>query len=88
MKTMCNTTVCPGSSDPFYIVTYYTKWVTTSWTYCILNPKKQGKEELKKVKKIFFLPGGKLAKYHHKKLFRFFDFFLKIAVFIMKITKC
>ena len=25
-------TVCPGSSDPFYIVTYYIKWVTTSWT--------------------------------------------------------
>ena len=28
-------TVCPGSSDPFYIVTYYIKWVTTSWTYSI-----------------------------------------------------
>ena len=28
--------VCPGSSDPLYIVTYYIKWVTTSWTYC--NP--------------------------------------------------
>ena len=26
-------TVCPGSSDPFYIVTYYMKWVTTSWTF-------------------------------------------------------
>ena len=25
--------VCPGSSDPFYIVTYFIKWVTTSWTY-------------------------------------------------------
>ena len=24
-------TVCPRSSDPFYI-TYYLKWVTTSWT--------------------------------------------------------
>ena len=23
--------VCPRSSDPFYIVTYYIKWVTTSW---------------------------------------------------------
>ena len=30
-------TVCPGSSDPFYIVTYYIKWVTTSWTYFILT---------------------------------------------------
>ena len=26
-------TVCPGSSTPFYIVIYYIKWVTTSWTY-------------------------------------------------------
>ena len=26
-------TVCPKSSVPFYIVTYYIKWVTTSWTY-------------------------------------------------------
>ena len=25
-------TVCPRSSEPFYIVTYYTKWGTTSWT--------------------------------------------------------
>ena len=24
--------VCPRSSDPFYIVTYYIRWVTTSWT--------------------------------------------------------
>ena len=26
-------TVCPGSSDPFYIVSYYIKWVTNSWTH-------------------------------------------------------
>ena len=26
-------TVCPGSSDPFYIITYYIKWVTISWTH-------------------------------------------------------
>ena len=27
-------TVCPGSSYyPIYMETYYTKWVTTSWTY-------------------------------------------------------
>jgi len=25
-------TVCPRSSDQFYVVTYYIKWVTTSWT--------------------------------------------------------
>ena len=28
-------TVCPGSSDPFYILSYYIKWVTTSWTHSI-----------------------------------------------------
>ena len=26
-------TVCPRRSDPFYIVSYYIKCVTTSWTY-------------------------------------------------------
>ena len=26
--------VCPRSLYPFYIVTYYIKWVTTLWTYC------------------------------------------------------
>ena len=26
-------TVCPGSSDPFYIVTYYIKGITTSCTH-------------------------------------------------------
>ena len=30
-------TVCPGSSDPFYVVTYYIKWVTTSWTHSTFN---------------------------------------------------
>ena len=25
-------TICPRSSDPFYIVIYYIKWVTSSWT--------------------------------------------------------
>ena len=32
-----NTTICPRSSDPFYIVTYNKKWVTTSWTHSILQ---------------------------------------------------
>ena len=26
-------TICPRSSDPFYIVSYCIKWVTTSWTH-------------------------------------------------------
>ena len=30
-------TICPWSSDPFYIVTYCIKWVTTSWTYSIIK---------------------------------------------------
>ena len=30
-----NHTVCPRSSDRFYMVTYYIKWVTTSWTHNI-----------------------------------------------------
>ena len=25
-------TMCPRSSDPFYLVNCYIKWVTTSWT--------------------------------------------------------
>ena len=25
-------TVCPKSRYPFYLITYYTKWVTASWT--------------------------------------------------------
>ena len=29
-------TVCPRSSDPFHIVSYIIKWVTTSWTYSII----------------------------------------------------
>ena len=28
-------TICPRSSDPFYIVSYFIKWVTTSWTHSI-----------------------------------------------------
>ena len=31
-------TVCPRSGNPFYIATYYMKWVTTSWTYSTVCP--------------------------------------------------
>ena len=34
IKSLCGT-VCPRSSDPFYIVGYYIAWVTTSWTSSI-----------------------------------------------------
>ena len=30
-------TVCPKSSDSFYVVNYYIKWVTTSWTYSVFQ---------------------------------------------------
>ena len=30
-------TVCPRSSDPFYIVTYCIKWDIISWEYIIYN---------------------------------------------------
>ena len=32
-----DSTVCPGSSDPFFIVCNYIKWVTTSWTHSIMK---------------------------------------------------
>ena len=34
-KTSIDHTICPRSNDPFYIVIYYIKWVTTSWTHSI-----------------------------------------------------
>ena len=33
VQTHPDHTVCPGSSDPSHIVSYYIKGVTTSWTY-------------------------------------------------------
>ena len=42
-KTNIQYTVCPRSSDPFYVVTHYIKWVTTSWTYSKKNPQKTKK---------------------------------------------
>ena len=29
--------MCPRSSDPFYVVTYSIKWVTTTWTYSTIG---------------------------------------------------
>ena len=29
-------TICPGISDSFYIVSYYIRWVTTSWPHSTL----------------------------------------------------
>ena len=33
VRLLRNVDMCPRSSDPFYIVSYFIKWVTTSWTY-------------------------------------------------------
>ena len=33
----CEIIICPNCSDPFHIVTYYMKWVTTSGTYSNVN---------------------------------------------------
>ena len=33
IKNGSECTISVRSSDPFYIVTYYIKWATTSWTY-------------------------------------------------------
>ena len=30
-------TVCPKSSDPLYMVSYYIKWATTFWTYSMVS---------------------------------------------------
>ena len=30
-------TICPGSSDSFYVVPYYLKWVNNSWTHSMLK---------------------------------------------------
>ena len=35
-------TMCPRSSDPFYIVIYYIIWVTTSWTYSMITANMDG----------------------------------------------
>ena len=34
-----NITICPGSLDLFYIVTYQMKWVKTTWTYSSVCPR-------------------------------------------------
>ena len=36
-------TVCLGSNDPFHIVAYYIKWVTTFWTHSKRYGKKNNK---------------------------------------------
>ena len=33
MVLIINGTMCPRCLDPFYKVSYYTKWAKTSWTY-------------------------------------------------------
>ena len=49
-------TVCPKSSNPFHIVNYYIKWVTTSWTdgKSYTTPKNYRKVIERKVKQGLF----------------------------------
>ena len=35
MLLVSGSTVCPGSSDPFYSNCYNIEWVTTSWTHTV-----------------------------------------------------
>ena len=35
VRFYCIYIACPRCSDPFYRVSYYIKWVTTSWTHSI-----------------------------------------------------
>ena len=66
--------MCPGSSDPVYIVTYYIKWVTTFWTYCrgIKWYKMKGKAEFDIQKSKFFSHEIKIFRaIFPKKRFRF-----------------
>ena len=44
--------ICQRSSDPFYIIAYYIKWVTTSWTFSMNiffrgGPHRSNQEEMK-----------------------------------------
>ena len=43
-------TICPESSDPFYILTYYINCVTTSWTHsmCKWERERKSEKEMKK----------------------------------------
>ena len=43
------TTVCPQSSDPFYVVTNYRKLVNTSWTLTVCPGSSDPPEKLLKI---------------------------------------
>ena len=44
LLSLTKSTLCPRSCDPFYIVSYYIKWVTTSWAYSIILSKLHEKD--------------------------------------------
>ena len=45
-------TMSPGSSDLLYIVSYYMKWVTTSWTHSIFRHHKKRQKWQKHVNEL------------------------------------
>ena len=49
-------TICPRSNYPFNIVTYYIKWVTSSWTYSIKHAEcvAVGHHRKKKLRDVIF----------------------------------
>ena len=42
LEVLSNSTVCPRSLGPFYIVSYYMNWVKTCWTYSVIKMDKIG----------------------------------------------
>ena len=50
-------TICSRDSDPFYIVTYYMKWVTTSWRLSTNKSSKSQKSKSSEVRTRFLLTG-------------------------------
>ena len=48
--------MCPRSSDPFFIVTYYIKRVPTFWTYIVYLHLKQGPTYEKLLKYTIYTP--------------------------------
>ena len=54
---LTHVTVCPRSSYPVYIVTYYMKWVTTAWTHSS-NPASSPFIDLFRALILVFIGGG------------------------------
>ena len=56
-------TVCPRSSEPCYIVSYYIKWVTNSWTHST-NIKNENCTFLLRLKCFCFLNASEVCQFN------------------------